>query len=488
MQIDHVELSVKNIKEDINEKYGYLLDSSSILKEKVEERCDQWREDANNSLIKNFPYYESQNRLSKWSSNSEERDITKEKFKCAIDEFHQMCHQSRSPVDKDFWYKQLEIDDQIAGESSNNPYKIGCRLLSREWQKVIDKARNDWEFEQLYHYRNSLLKELMDLLKVLQQLKPVADSLGLDPGLLVDLSKGSLTAQDLKQFKRWAQYLSEDKGLKSLCELLGKIRQIEFSEKIERVQIAQNIEVLQPDINSREEIVGVRMGRDLENVLPSEKALLADVQTSILFDLKYVESRLMCFDMNGMQTIQEEKQIEQDQLIKEEEKKGPMIICVDTSGSMMGMPETIAKAVSLFIANKARNDKRSCYLINFSTGINTLDLSGEIGISSIIDFLSMSFHGGTDAAPALDHALHIMKKDEYKKADLLVISDFIMAGLPNVVLKKIEAQRKSGSRFYSLIIDQAYMNLRQKSLFDQEWIYDPQKSTVHELINFQSKM
>lgn len=488
MQIASVEQLVRSITGDIYAKYNPLFESSGNLKELIEDKCLQWGKDTKKSLIRDFPFYESQQKLAKWRLESERRDVSKALFKCAIDDFHELCRHARSPINKVFWHQQLEGDSKIVSESPNNTYTVGGRLLSSEWQKVIDKARSDWEFEQLKDRRNRFLKELEEILKVLQRLKPIIDNLGLDPGLLIDLSKGNLSAQDLEQFKKWARYLSEDKGLSSLCELMGKLRQIEFSEKIERVQVTQNIEILQPDINSREEIVGIRMGRDLENVLASEKALLADVDTSILFDLKYVESRLMCFDMEGIQATQQKIEVEQDQTVNEKEKQGPIIICVDTSGSMMGMPETIAKAISLFIATKARDEKRPCYLINFSTAIHTLDLSGEIGIASIIDFLKMSFHGGTDVAPALSHALHVMQKDEYQKADLLIISDFIMASLPQSVLEKIEVQRNDGNRFYSLVVGGAYMTQRQKSLFDQEWIYDPHRSTVHELISFQSKL
>jgi uncharacterized protein with von Willebrand factor type A (vWA) domain len=79
--------------------------------------------------------------------------------------------------------------------------------------------------------------------------------------------------------------------------MLGKIRQLELSERIERVTVSRTQTTIIPHIDSREEIVGVRLGRDLEHLVPSELALLADPDTALLFDLKYVEARLMCFDM-----------------------------------------------------------------------------------------------------------------------------------------------------------------------------------------------
>jgi uncharacterized protein with von Willebrand factor type A (vWA) domain len=161
-----------------------------------------------------------------------------------------------------------------------------------------------------------------------------------------------------------------------------------------------------------------------------------------------------------------------------------MILCIDTSGSMHGRPETIAKAVSLFLATKAREADRPCYLINFSTGITTLDLSGKGGLASLTSFLSKSFGGGTDVAPALLHTLDVMKEDAYKKADVLVISDFIMGSLPEDILSGIEAQREEGSQFYSLVVGSCFMSNRLKTLFDYEWVYNPNSSSITELVNY----
>ncbi len=91
-------------------------------------------------------------------------------------------------------------------------------------------------------------------------------------------------------------------------------------------------------------------------------------------------------------------------------------------------------------------------------------------------------------APALSHALKVMQKDEYKKADLLIVSDFIMGSLPEAILGQIETQRINGNKFYSLVVGSCYMTQRLKSLFDQEWVYNPQTSHIQELIGFQQRV
>lgn len=222
---------------------------------------------------------------------------------------------------------------------------------------------------------------------------------------------------------------------------MARLRFAEQTTRQERIKAVSTVTEYVPDINSREEIVGVYLGKDIEHALPQEIALLSDDDTSVLFDMKFVEGRLMCLEMEGTQSRAHDVEEEITAEVEEEEKLGPVIICIDTSGSMQGAPETIAKAVTLYMATRAMSQQRDCYLINFSTGIETLDLSGQIGMAKVMAFLRRSFHGGTDAGPALTHALGMMSKEKYEQSDLLIISDFIMASLPESLAEKISGAK-----------------------------------------------
>ncbi len=191
----------------------------------------------------------------------------------------------------------------------------------------------------------------------------------------------------------------------------------------------------------------------------------------------------MCFEMEGMQTSFHEVEEEIITEVAEEEKLGPIIICVDTSASMQGSPETVAKAVTLFMATRAISQKRDCLLINFSTGIETLDLSGQIGLTKVIEFLQRSFHGGTDVGPALTHALNMMNDEKYNQSDLLIISDFMMDSLPESLYEKISNAKKNKNRFYSLSIGDLFLSERLQEIFDNEWVYNPSNSSISSIQN-----
>lgn len=465
-----------------------------VASEHVKFRSEEWAIRTQLEVAAGNPFASHEQVWEDFVTKLEHGVLTEDKWHCATQCFGELSQVTGKPFDKDFWHKQWS--DETSGiknlkkdkRESRPQFLNAAKLLGKQWRETLDKAISEWEMREIAKRRNALKDELENLLELIRTLSRQLEALGLDLGILIDLSQGQLSPQDIEQFKRWAQYLSNDAGMKALCDLLGKLRQIELSERIEQINTVHIQEVWQPDPNSREEIIGVRLGRDLEHTLPSELALLADSDTSVLFDMKYIESRLMCFDMRGLQLVGEQNKCVKEQRTSEKDKMGPMVICIDTSGSMHGMPETIAKAVALYMATKARAQKRACYLINFSTNIETLDLGLENGMKSLMHFLQMSFHGGTDVAPALKHALDTMQREQYAKADLLVISDFVMGHLPSKILDAIEVQRFNGNRFHSLVINGGFHAQDVRSLFDQEWIYDPYSSQITELLAFKKRM
>lgn len=108
--------------------------------------------------------------------------------------------------------------------------------------------------------------------------------------------------------------------------------------------------------------------------------------------------------------IYQEKEIE---CVKKNQNMGPMIICLDTSGSMQGLPENIAKAIVLECLKVATEQKRQCFVYSFSGPGDIAELELEAsgqGIQKIISFLSMSFSGGTDVDGPLHKALDHCKK------------------------------------------------------------------------------
>ncbi|MCY3760187.1 MAG: VWA domain-containing protein [Gemmatimonadetes bacterium] len=433
------------------------------------------------------------------------RTATVDKIERDFRSFRELAYQTSSEIGETYWLAELDklrrrskenrefqsfVEKGNLRESeTRNPsfekltedHTICRKLLLQEWRKLLDKEFSRWELETIRESRERLLQELGKWLRNLQQLFDTLNDLSPEPGLLFDLSLGSLSLSDVAQLKRWAEYLAKNKGVRELCDMMGRLRRAEKAHREELVKSLSMVTEYVPDINSNEEIVGITFDNVIERALPQELGLLADESTAILFDIKFVEGQLMCFDMEGLNQVETEIEEERLMQVSTEEKLGPIVICVDTSGSMGGSPEIIAKAVTLYMATRAISQKRYCLLINFSTEIETLDLSGKVGISKVIEFLGRSFHGGTDVAPALSYALDMMEKQAYQKSDLLVISDFIMDSLSDSLFQKIHETRENENRLYSLSIGNLFLGEGLKQIFENQWVYNPADSTLNSI-------
>ena len=465
------------IKKSLSEKYEELIQRPQLA-EYLNDHIRNWFKKTDKFIQQENPFPKFRKKWKIWNSEfHKNKSVLNDK---AIQECQAFCKFVGIPFDYSFWYKKLE--------SNNKEKGIASSLLLKEWQKNLDKSQAQWELKQIELARRKFLTELEKWLELIQQLDRQLSPLGLDFGIWFDDSLGSLTPQSIKELTRWANYFSQDKEVQKIADLLGKMRQIEQSSKVETITQTISVPVPVTDVNSKEEIIGLKLGKDLEYVIPSELALMADPETAILFDLKYLESKLVCFELQGTAFQDEQQEITTEIEIKEDNKLGPMILCVDTSGSMSGIPENIAKAMSLYLGNKAKAEQRKCFVINFSTGIETFEISATKGIADLVSFLSKSFHGGTDAAPALRYALSLCQSENYEKADILMISDFVMGSLSETLLSDIKKQREKGNQFHSLVIGNLFMENRLKTHFDNEWVYNPNLHQVEQLVKFQQNI
>jgi uncharacterized protein with von Willebrand factor type A (vWA) domain len=295
-------------------------------------------------------------------------------------------------------------------------------------------------------------------------------------GRLWDMSKSHWQKVNFDILKEYAKLLEKDKSLQELAEMLGRMRQ---AEREYEEEIFADI-VIKPawkaEHAAKSELVGIHESDDISSMLPAEAALLADEETELLFYKKFAEKKLQTFEYQAKVLSWEEEEIKNKRQKEKEEKKGPFIICVDTSGSMHGTPETVAKTLCFALLKMAVRDNRKCYLILFSTAIETLNLTDlKNNLEKLIEFLSMSFQGGTDAVPAMREALRMLKTEDYKKADVIMVSDFVMSGFDEETTKQIISAKEKNTKFHSLVIGESG-NKSTINEFDTNWAYNTNNS------------
>jgi len=328
---------------------------------------------------------------------------------------------------------------------------------------------------QLRHLQKAKEQEYQ---KLVQWVKPFQDY----ASRYWDMSRALWKDQTLDLVERYHRLLQREDELQRLADLLGRLRKAELETEETSYEKTMVRKEWVKDPNLRSEIAGVKHDNDLNQLLPQEVALFGD-DTEWQFLKRFAESELQVHRFEDDQLIESNKLLTETYQRVKEKKKGPFIVCVDTSGSMEGEPERIAKVLCFGILKMAAAQDRPAYLINFSSGIQTIDLYHLVdSMDAVADFLQRSFHGGTDISLALAEALKQLQQHQYERADVLVISDFVMYKISDDILQQMEKQQQQHqTRFYSLLIsDEANENIIGQ--FDQVWQYHPEEKNIMELL------
>jgi len=278
---------------------------------------------------------------------------------------------------------------------------------------------------------------------------------------------------------KYDDLLKREDELKELADLLGRMREAEIEleeETMEKVIIKRE---WQTDPLMRSEIVGIQTGNRLSDLVSSEAALIGDPTTESLFLQKYADSQLLTFRYEDRKLVESKDNFMEVYQSSKLKDKGPFMICVDTSESMYGRPEQIAKVLCLGILKMAAKENRRAFLLNFSSGVQTLDLQ-EVGnsIDAIAKFLRMSFNGGTNISLPLYEVFRQLKTENYKDADVLIISDFILYEIEDKILQGIRSfQQNQNTQFHSLILsDEANHQIINE--MNTCWLYDPKAKGI----------
>ena len=194
---------------------------------------------------------------------------------------------------------------------------------------------------------------------------------------------------------------------------------------------------------SKSDISGITTGNDLNSLLPSEIAVLSDRRTQDIFYKNYAEKRLQVF---ASASSGEKKKRRQD---------GPVIICLDTSGSMHGEPAKVAKMLTVAVSIYAMRMKRKVLVIKYSDDCyHEAFKKRRTDRLRLMKFLSWCGMGGNDENKMFRYLFKELLPNEemFDSSDILCISDFGWCELDDDVKELISQAKSGGMKFYGLAV------------------------------------
>lgn len=217
----------------------------------------------------------------------------------------------------------------------------------------------------------------------------------------------------------------------------------------------ERLEIRTPHVPA--ETRGVERSGEIARMLPAEAVLLGHPRLRLLWFARRAERALATYRVEGVEV--ERRRVEREATEEVEGRRprlerGPILAVVDTSGSMHGLPETVAKALVLEALRTAHAEGRRCLLYLYSGPGQVLEqelsLSSD-GIGRLLTFLGQSFGGGNDEAGVMAKVVARLEEQAWTKADVVFVSDGEWPA-PAALVARVQQARERGTRFHGVQI------------------------------------
>ena len=185
--------------------------------------------------------------------------------------------------------------------------------------------------------------------------------------------------------------------LNKLTDLVGRFKESAITEQKKKAK------------HGAVEIKSVTVGDKIQDTLPSDRMNLCNETTKKDFYRRMTGHQLLTYSKEA----------------HKQKNKGPIIVCVDTSGSMDGDEEVWSKALTVGILEVAQMQKRDFACIIYSSHADKpiVIKKDEIAPQKIIDCAERFHNGGTNFEAPLNEALELIKDSRFKDADIVFITD-----------------------------------------------------------------
>ncbi len=316
-------------------------------------------------------------------------------------------------------HEDTQLDDTAAAIAAGH-FAAQCAELTK--RKGDEKIAAGGELRRELAARGAAGRAASEAAAEVAGLRDASAALGVGPG--------SPGASDPRAVAELFRRVRADPALRRICELAGRFRRVAQSRQ--RTKTSHGVD----------DVVGVEPGGDIARLLPSELLRLAAPELELDALRRVVERQALCLEYRAAEPT----------------GRGPVVVCVDESGSMEGAKCHAAKALALALAWVARHQGRWCALVAYSgdSGERLLALPpGRWDESKLIAWLSAFIGGGSDIDVPVRGAPRIFAELGAPPGvtDLVFVTD-ARCRLPAGVTKTfLDWKRSAEVRLVSLVID-----------------------------------
>ena len=450
-------LFLQRLREIAAVRYAPFLSDETMRQEEVEEEVQAYFSRKKSGLQDVYSYYGEQ-----WDYFYRMETASDAAFLPMLQQVRSLFARLYQPAELDASYYMEELKRYAYADERRQLLR---RHFMQKWQTLLEQR--EWDYQTRH-----IERLCDDYFRICQEHGSMIQNQGRGSGGMgARLSWLQLTCSPelRKELRRLAVVMRKSSVIKELERVLGR-KQADKERHYQAVAGQLPVWLLRPASHS--DIVGITEGDNLNALMPLEYCLLAEPALEPLFYRRYTEKKLSVFESVSRRLEHVEASVRQGREMEKRLHRGPFVVCVDTSASMQGERELLAKAIVLSLALMSDRLKRNCRVVLFSDHIETVELKNlYTDLSQLTDFFCHTFHGGSDMSPALSDSAQTLEREDFCYADLLWLSDFEMSPMTSAQRYLIEELKRRSVRVYAVAFggkaESSYLEMA-----DRCWLVD----------------
>lgn len=292
------------------------------------------------------------------------------------------------------------------------------------------------------------------------------DSLGDPSRLSWDALRGHLRSRAWREAQQAAAWLERLPQLAALISRLGRAERQggtppqEAPEPLADARAAHGLRAVETRLpDAPGELTGLQLTGRIDRMLASEAVMLRHPLLRRLWRARQAECRLLGWQSEAVLTDWRPDPAAPPRAAlsppdPEPLGRGPFILCLDTSGSMRGAPENIARAIVIAAMRAAHAERRGCVLIAFGGPGEVIERELDLspgGLQALMDLMGQAFDGGTDVQTPIERAVERVHQARWRQADLLIVTDGEFGCMPATLARLDQAREQFGLRVQGVL-------------------------------------
>lgn len=314
--------------------------------------------------------------------------------------------------------KQAKAQAQQANQQANQAWLT----LEQAQEKLAQQAEaleQELEKSAGEKIRQALRKAMKDARDQSEENSETMQAWGTEPGEIQKLSFEEKVAL--------AEKLKRSDKLRKVAKILGRFRRMAVAKQKEKIASRTGM------------VTNVKRGNDLRRLVPAERAMLGHPTMRLEFFRRFATRQLFVFETKEKQAL----------------GQGPVIICIDNSGSITSEQEIWEKGLALGLYQCADFQNRHFIFIQYGGPSDPLKIveirKGEASYLKLLEVAEYFLGGGTDFEKPLKKAREYIEKG--LKADIVFITDGHCAVSSDFLLDFNTARKKIPFNVYSVLLN-----------------------------------